>query len=413
MPKTRTPASRRPRKRPARARSRGGARALETALAGLAHDIRTPLGGILALSELLAASEIGERERTWALTIKGTAEYLTSLATVLVDAAKADVAGLALRRDVLKPHALADAVTTLLTARAQAKGLQVEAAIAADVPQAVIGDALRLRAALENLADNAVKFTDSGRVSFTLAAERAARRRVRLVFCVTDSGIGLTRAEISRLFRPFTQASEDIARRYGGAGIGLVAVRRLAEAMGGGLKITSAHGRGSTFELSVLVEPAAAGAAGADADAAAGASPAAPGAATAPVRQLHVLCAEDNPFGRVVLNTILTELGHRADFVSSGEGAFETVERGDFDAVLMDVTLSGVDGIEATRRIRALGSARGKIPIIGISGRTTPADEAAARAAGMDAYLTKPISAKLLAEFLLALTAPGRQFRER
>jgi CheY-like chemotaxis protein len=123
-----------------------------------------------------------------------------------------------------------------------------------------------------------------------------------------------------------------------------------------------------------------------------------------PTRHLHVLCAEDNPFGRVVLNTILGELGHRADFVSSGEGAYASVARADFDALLMDVTLSGLDGTEATRRIRALPAPRGQIPIIGISGRSTPEDEAAARAAGMNAYLTKPISAKLLAETLTALT---------
>jgi CheY-like chemotaxis protein/nitrogen-specific signal transduction histidine kinase len=402
MPKKRTSVSRRPRKKPVRRGTRkraDGERALETALAGLAHDIRTPLGGILALSELLAASEIGERERAWALTIKGTAEYLTSLATLLVDAAKADVAGLELRRDLLKPHELVEGVTALLAARAQAKGLQVETAIAEEVPPVLVGDAVRLRAALENLADNAVKFTDSGRISFAVAAERAARgRRVRLVFSVTDSGIGLGSAEVQRLFRPFTQASEEVARRYGGAGLGLVSVRRLAQAMGGGLKITSARGHGSTFRLWVVLDPALEGAA----QTANGVQ------AAEPPRRLHILCAEDNPFGRVVLNTILTELGHRADFVSSGDAAYAAVERGDFDAVLMDVTLSGVDGIEATRRIRALPPPHGHVPIIGISGRSTPADEAAARAAGMDAYLTKPISAKLLAEHLMVLTEPDR-----
>jgi CheY-like chemotaxis protein len=380
-------------------RPRKGARALETALAALAHDIRTPLGGILALSELLAASEIGERERGWAQTIKGTAEHLSSLATLLVDAVKAESAGLALRREVFDPLRLANAVAALLAARAQAQGLEVETAIAADLPHAVIGDQVRLRAALENLADNAVKFTQSGRVSFAVAAERAARDRVRLAFSVTDSGIGLTPTEIRRLFRPFVQASEEVARRYGGAGLGLVSVKRLAEAMGGGLKVTSTPGRGSTFKLSVVVEKAPAGA-----DAVTGTNGARRAAGMPPTRHLHVLCAEDNPFGRVVLNTILGELGHRADFVSSGEGAYASVARADFDALLMDVTLSGLDGTEATRRIRALPAPRGQIPIIGISGRSTPEDEAAARAAGMDAYLTKPISARLLAETLTALT---------
>src|SRR5262249_41511979 len=158
---------------------------------------------------------------------------------LLVDAVKAEAAGLALRRDAFAPRALANAVAALLAARAQAKGLQVETAVAADLPDAVLGDAVRLRAALENLADNAIKFTDWGRIALAATAERAARGRVRLVFSVTDSGIGLGAAEIRRLFRPFAQASADVARRYGGAGLGLVSVRRLAQAMGGGLKVTS------------------------------------------------------------------------------------------------------------------------------------------------------------------------------
>ena len=112
----------------------------------------------------------------------------------------------------------------------------------------------------------------------------------------------------------------------------------------------------------------------------------------APVRPLHILCAEDNPYGRVVLNTILTELGHRADFVGTGEAAVEAVAQTRYDAVLMDVTLPGIGGIEATRRIRALAGTEGSVPIIGISGRATASDEAAGRAAGMDGYLTKPLS---------------------
>ncbi len=407
MRKTSKSVSRRASSKRVRARARPRrrdqrARALETALAALAHDIRTPLGGILALSELLAASEIGERERTWALSIKETTEHLALLTTLLVDAVRAQAAGLILRRDAFRPRELADAIAALLKARAQAKGLEATISIADDLPEAVLGDPVRLRAALENLTDNAVKFTDAGSVGLAVSAKRAARGRVRLTFVVTDSGIGLRRAEIARLIRPFAQSNEEVARRYGGAGLGLVSVKRLAEAMGGGLKVTSVLGSGSTFTLSVVVEKAQQSSS-ASSDAGIGAQ----AAEASPARGLHVLCAEDNPFGRVILNTILTELGHRAEFVSSGEGACATVAGADFDAVLMDVTLSGFDGIEATRRIRALESARGRVPIIGISGRSTQADEASARAAGMDAYLTKPISAKALAETLAALTSAG------
>jgi CheY-like chemotaxis protein/nitrogen-specific signal transduction histidine kinase len=403
MPKTKTSSPKRARKKPTRSKPRAAdtrARALEAALAALAHDIRTPLGGILALSELLAASDLGERERQWALSIKGSAEHLASLTTLLIDAIKAETAGLDLRETVFRPRDLAEAVAALLNTRAQTKGLTARASIAADLPDLVVGDPVRLRAGLENLVDNAVKFTPSGAVGFEASAERAAGKRQRLVFSFTDSGIGLTPAEIRGLLRPFAQANEMIAREFGGSGLGLVSVKRLAKAMGGDLTIRSVPGRGSTFTLSVRVRPpdAAASRPGEGVGKA-------PTAVLPPQRSLQVLCAEDNPYGRVVLNTILGELGHRTQFVSSGEAAVEEVSHGAHDVVLMDVVLSGMDGIEATRRIRALPPPIGRIPVIGISGRSTVADEQAARAAGMNVYLTKPLHPRQLAEALAALTA--------
>jgi two-component system, sensor histidine kinase len=131
------------------------------------------------------------------------------------------------------------------------------------------------------------------------------------------------------------------------------------------------------------------------------------GTRAAPARALTLLCAEDNPYGRVVMNTILGQLGHRVDFVETGEAAVQAVERGGYDAVLMDVMLNGLDGIAATRRIRALPGEAGEVPIIGISGRTEAGDEAAARAAGMNFYFTKPVSPSRLAEALASLVVDG------
>jgi len=405
MPKTRTSSPKRARKKPTQSKPKASdrrGRALEAALAALAHDIRTPLGGILALSELLAASDLGERERQWALSIKSTAEHLASLTTLLIDAVKAETAGLDLRETVFRPREVAEAVAALLNTRAQTKGLEAQASIAADLPELVVGDPVRLRAGLENLVDNAVKFTLSGAVGLDVSAEPAARKRLRLVFSITDSGIGLTSAEIRGLLRPFAQANEKIAREFGGSGLGLVSVKRLAKAMGGDLTIRSVPGRGSTFRLSVLVH--APDVAASRSGEGVGEPPA---AALPPQPSLQVLCAEDNPYGRVVLNTILGELGHRTQFVSGGEAAIEEVSRGAHDVVLMDVMLSGMDGLEATRRIRALPPPIGRIPVIGISGRSTVADEEAARAAGMNVYLTKPLHPTQLAEALAALTARG------
>ena len=381
--------------RPARRRRRARAvPATEAALAAFAHDIRTALTGILALGELLASSNLGERERRWAASIKGTAEHLSSLTTLVIDAAKAETGRLTLQRDVFRPRHLIESLADSLSARAAAKELKVEVTIADGLPDRLVGDPVRLRAALENLIDNAVKFTERGAVRLEVNAARAAGGRARLVFTIIDSGIGLTGAEIKRLFRPFVQASADIARRYGGAGLGLAIVKVLAREMGGDLTVASTRGKGSRFRLSVALPVAPI-----DSGGAVRAQP-----TPVAVRRLAVLCAEDNPYGRVILNTILTELGHRADFVGSGEEAVAAMDRR-YDVVLMDVTLSGIDGLEATRRIRALAGAAGRTPIVGISGRTEAGDEEAGRAAGMNFYLRKPVSPRALNEALAAVIA--------
>jgi two-component system, sensor histidine kinase len=367
--------------------------ATEASLVAYAHDIRTALTGILALSELLATSAIGERERRWASGIKGSAEHLSALTTLMIDAAKAEGGALKLRQEVFDPRHLIAALANSLSARAETKDLVTEVAFADDLPHGLRGDVVRLRAALENLIDNAVKFTERGSVRLEVSAEPAKRGRLTLTFSISDTGIGLKPAEIHRLFRPFTQANADIARRYGGTGLGLVVVKALAQRMGGDLTVASRYGEGSTFRFSVQVGIAAAKTERQE--------PPQP-RLEIPARRLAILCAEDNPYGRVILNTILTELGHRADFASSGEEAIAAVPRG-YDALLMDITLPGIDGLEATRRIRALVGATAQTPIIGISGRSETSDEAAARTAGMNAYLRKPLSPKALSDALAAV----------
>jgi CheY-like chemotaxis protein len=362
-------------------------RAVEAALAGIAHDIRTPLTGIVALAELLAASDLGAREREWANAIKSGADHLAGLSTLIVDAARSEAAGLVLRNEPFSPRGLAEGVGQSLVARAANRNAKAEIDIAADLPPMVSGDVLRLRAALENLTDNAVKFTHDGRVTFAAAARPTGRKHVRLVFTVTDSGIGMSAAELKLLFRPFAQASEQIARRYGGAGLGLVFVKRIAKALGGDLKVTSKKGKGSTFKLAVLVERFEARS---STDA----------LLIKPLRPLSILCAEDNPYARVVMKTIVTELGHTIDFAENGEAAVKAAARNSYDAVLIDVTLPGVDGIEATRRIRALPGKAGEVKVIGISGRGDSGTEQAALAAGMNHYFVKPISPSRLSQAL-------------
>ncbi len=367
---------------------------VEAALAAFAHEVRTPLTGILAISNLLATSDLDERERRWVDTIKAGAEHLASLATLFVDAASSGGSGLGVRQDLFDLRVLARSIGDSLAGRAAAKGLQSSVDISAKLPAPVVGDPVRLRAALENLIDNAVKFTETGGVALAVKPIRGPKGKVGVAFAVSDSGIGLTLGEIKRLFRPFSQANVSIASRFGGAGLGLSSVKQLARAMGGDIVVTQRRNGGATFTLTVtLTRAKASKAAGSDTET---------DASLDPGRTLRVLSVEDNPFGRVVLNAVLTELGHQAEFIGRGEAAAERIAQGGFDAVLMDMVLPGINGIEAIRRIRGLNPPLGGIAIIGVSGRGD--DETASREAGADAFLVKPVSPRALATALLEAT---------
>lgn len=382
--------------RPPRAkRSARADNPIEVALAAFAHEVRTPLTGILAVSDLLATSELDERERRWVDTIKTSAEHLAALATLFVDAARSSHGGLGLRRDFFDLRTLARIAGDSLSGRATAKGLQSSVTIADDLPEFAIGDRVRLRAALENLIDNAVKFTARGDVGLVVTVKRATNGKVAVTFAVSDSGIGMSFDEIRRLFRPFSQANLSIASRFGGAGLGLSSVKQIARAMGGDITAATRAAGGTTFTLTVTLQNAGQSADGI----------AAPGERPDDndnTRGLRILSVEDNPFGRVVLNAILTELGHSAEFVGRGEVAAERVAQGNFDVVLMDMVLPGIDGIEAIRQVRALPGDQRRVAVVVVSGRDS--DETRAMAAGADAFLVKPVSPRSVAATLLAAT---------
>lgn len=361
-------------------------RDLELALASFAHEVRTPLNGVLALAELIAASELPARQREWADGLKGAAEHISQLTNLIVNGARAGT-----RRAVQRPQefdcrAMAQSLAQSLAARAAGKGLQVGLALADDLPTKVRGDPVLLRAIVENLIDNAVKFTATGKVSLAVVGTRLrGDARMRLDVAVSDEGCGLTPTQAARLFRPFAQASRDTAA-HGGAGLGLYFARRIARQMGGSLRFDSELGRGSTFRLAVRLDLV----------------PREPRSDLSPnllpstsSRRLHILCAEDNPYGRVVFKAMATAFGHSVDFVETGEAALHAARMRAYDLVMLDVELQGLGGVDAARRLHAEWPS---LAILGMSGRASPADIAAALAAGMNAYLAKPISAAALNE---------------
>ena len=361
------------------------ARVNEAAMAALAHEIRTPLTGILAMSELLSSTDLPARERSWVLALKSAAEHLSAFTTLIVDGTGATRQKL--RVETFNPRLLIHSLGANLMARAEAKKLKSKIRIDTSLPDNARGDPIRLRAALENLIDNAVKFTEQGEVVLVCKAEAAGEGQCRLIATITDTGIGMTDRERKTLFRAFSQASRDIAERFGGAGLGLAYVRRAAKAMGGDVSVESVKGRGSAFTLTVMLQKASA-------------AKLAKNRSKTPLRttrQLSILAVEDNPYGRVALNAMLGAFGHGVTFAGTGEAALEAIDKATYDLILMDVVLPGISGIETTRRIRALPGAANALRIIGISAHGGAKEEAAARAAGMDDFLTKPVSAEALA----------------
>src|SRR6202158_4863952 len=299
--RTTRPPKRRPAKKRApgvaagKARQRAAKTAIpgmvEAALAAFAHEVRTPLTGILAISDLLATSDLDERERRWVDTIKAGAEHLASLATLFVDAARGGNAAAGVRQDLFDLRALARSAGDSLAGRAAAKGLQSQGDISEKLPALVVAGPVRVRAALENLIDNAVKFTEQGGVALAVAPMRGVRGKVGVAFSISDSGIGLTLNEIKRLFRPFSQANVSIATRCGGAGLGLSSVKALARAMGGDIVVAQRRNGGATFTLTVtLTRAKASKVVGSDMET---------DASSDPGRALRVLSVEDNPVGRV------------------------------------------------------------------------------------------------------------------
>jgi CheY-like chemotaxis protein len=246
---------------------------------------------------------------------------------------------------------------------------------------------MRLRQVLFNLLGNAIKFTPSGRVALDVDREGTRNGRVSLRFAVTDSGIGISSRQIADIFTDFTQADGSTARRFGGSGLGLTISQRLVALMGGRLEVESEVGRGSTFRFTVDFDPAPVVLAGASFRCVALDAP-------PPVRRpRRILCAEDNPVNRRLIKLLLARLGHEAVTVEDGVEALEALDAGGFDLVLMDVQMPRLDGHAAVAEIRRreLHGGGARLPVIALTAHAMKGDREACLAAGMDAYLTKPI----------------------
>ncbi len=361
-----------------------GARTKSEFLANMSHELRTPLTSVIGFSGLLQSSRnLPEAERRYADRIATASEALLSVINDILDYSKLEAEAVDLDPQAFDPRAMAEGAVAIIETQCQAKGLTLETVIDANLPGALMGDEGRLRQVTLNFLSNAVKFTTSGtvRLAVTMAGDR-------LRLAVTDSGIGIAPDKIDTLFDRFTQADASTTRVYGGTGLGLAISQRLIEMMGGEIGVDSRPGEGSTFWFEVPMQLAVAGveAAGAD-DLVVDAG-------------LKILMADDAAPNRELVTAILGGLGLALETVCNGAEAVEAARTGAYDLILMDVHMPVMDGLDATRAIRAMDGAAGRTPIIALTANVQPEQVLRCREAGMDGHVGKPIQ---ISELLTAL----------
>jgi PAS domain S-box-containing protein len=349
-------------------------------LAVMSHETRTPLNGILGYADLLLNSQgLSQEQHRHAERIRIAGSALLMIVNDILEFSELEAGKTQLQSEPFSPEVLLDSAISIVKASADQKGVALEVDIAGPMPDLLVGDQDRLRQILLNLLNNAIKFTPQGRVVLSVRPKAVSETRCHLRFAISDTGIGIEDEKLSRLFQMFSQVDGSVRRRFGGTGLGLAISQRLAQLMGGEIHVDSTVGRGSTFWFEVPLEVAS------RADYAEAVDH-----RSAPTRSARILLVEDNDINQEIARAMLESEGHEVDVASDGSVAVTRVQAARYDLVLMDVQMPVMDGLTATRRIRALDGLARDLPIIALTANVLPQQIHAFREAGMSDYIGKP-----------------------
>ena len=377
------------------ARERRLIRARNAFMANMSHEIRTPMNAIIGLTFLALRSDSPRRVGGYLEQIHSASHSLLRIIDDILDFSKMDAGKLTIERIPFRLDEVLEQLTSVVAVKAEEKGLELIFQLDPALPPKLLGDPLRLGQILINLTNNAVKFTERGEIVVTVTPKASgAEGNPWVEFTVRDSGIGISPAQLRRLFQPFSQADDSITRRFGGTGLGLIICQQLCELMGGTIEVESEPGTGTTFRFALPFGAAQMS----DGEALA--------ARVARLRQRPVLLVDDNAASRAALGEVLRSLSFEVTAAASGEEALARIaERANneaFELIFMDWKMPGMDGLETTRRIRELAGPAAATMILMITAHGRGDVESLARSAGVDAFLAKPVQPSMLLEAILA-----------